>query len=211
MRISLQNERVIYKVFQKSYGGKKTHISGLLNIGSFGNEISSPSDQALEDKKFDPSTIVDLMKLFEIESYKAWAAMELEQEKQVKEIETSMQQAEDYLDSVMEEAMDEFRRFEEEMEDMCKAELKGLKDTAVKARKMGNLMEKAATVASKKYMQAALNSASATAKSAWKGLSSKKPCQVEDLVGKMLHQAWALLITPMIPFWSCKGRKFIAM
>ncbi|GMJ05652.1 maternal effect embryo arrest 9 [Hibiscus trionum] len=137
-------------------------------------EFSFLSDQALEDKKFDPSTIVDLMKLFEIESYKAWAAMELEQEKQVKEIETSMQQAEDYLDSVMEEAMDEFRRFEEEMEDMCKAELKGLKDTAVKARKMGNLMEKAATVASKKYMQAALNSASATAKSAWKGLSSKK-------------------------------------
>ncbi|KAK8483013.1 hypothetical protein V6N11_007400 [Hibiscus sabdariffa] len=138
------------------------------------SEFSFLSDQALEDKKLDPSTIVDLMKLFEIESYKAWAAMELEQEKQMKEAETSMQQAEDFLDSVMEEAMDEYRRFEEEMEGMCKAELKGLENTAEKASKMGNLMEKAATAASKKYIEAALNSASATVKSAWKGLSSKK-------------------------------------
>ncbi|KAK8537596.1 hypothetical protein V6N13_096589 [Hibiscus sabdariffa] len=40
---SAKNEWVICRVFQKSSGGKKTHISGLLNIGSFGNEISSPS------------------------------------------------------------------------------------------------------------------------------------------------------------------------
>ncbi|GMJ00013.1 NAC domain containing protein 100 [Hibiscus trionum] len=38
-----KNEWVICRVFQKNSGGKKTHISGLLNIGSFGNEISSPS------------------------------------------------------------------------------------------------------------------------------------------------------------------------
>ncbi|EOX97331.1 hypothetical protein QUC31_015737 [Theobroma cacao] len=132
------------------------------------------SDQALQDKNFDPSTIEDLMKLFEIESYKAWAAMELEQEEEVKEAETTMQQAEDYLDSVMESAMDEFRRFEEEMERRSKAELNGLEETAERARKMGNLMEKGATIASKKYMEAAVNSATASMKSAWKGLSSNK-------------------------------------
>ncbi|XVF45755.1 hypothetical protein PTKIN_Ptkin02bG0231700 [Pterospermum kingtungense] len=132
------------------------------------------SDQAVQDKNFDPSTIEDLMKLFEIESYKAWAAMELEQEKEVEEAETTMHQAEDYLDSVMESAMDEYRRFEEEMERMAMAELKGLEETAEKARKMGNLMEKAATIASKKYIEAAVNSATASMKSAWKGLSSHK-------------------------------------
>ncbi|KAK5837380.1 hypothetical protein PVK06_013190 [Gossypium arboreum] len=43
------------------------------------------SDQALQgNKNFDPSAMEDLMKLFEIESYKAWAALELVEEKQVK-------------------------------------------------------------------------------------------------------------------------------
>ncbi|KAK5836581.1 hypothetical protein PVK06_012374 [Gossypium arboreum] len=43
-----------------------------------------------------------------------------------------MQQAEDYFDSVMETAVDEFRRFEEEMEREAKAELSGVDDTAEK-------------------------------------------------------------------------------
>ncbi|KAF7842702.1 hypothetical protein G2W53_005000 [Senna tora] len=81
------------------------------------------SDQALQDKTFDPSTIEDLMKLFELESYKAWAAMELEQEKEVEEAEEAMDRAEEYLDSVMESAMDDFRSFEEELERMEKEEL----------------------------------------------------------------------------------------
>lgn len=132
------------------------------------------SDQALQDKNFDPSTIEDLMKLFEIESYKAWAAAELEQEKEVEEAEVAMQQAEDYLDSVMESAMDEFRRFEEEFEMMSKAEMESLVETAESARKMGNFMEKAASIASKRYIEAALNSATASMKSAWKGISSGK-------------------------------------
>lgn len=34
-----KNEWVICRVFQKSCGGKKTHISGLVRIGSFGNEM----------------------------------------------------------------------------------------------------------------------------------------------------------------------------
>ncbi|XP_059434289.1 uncharacterized protein LOC132167533 [Corylus avellana] len=132
------------------------------------------SNQALEDKSFDPSNIEDLMKLFEIESYKSWAAMELEQQKEAEEAESAMQQAEEYLDSAMESAMDEFRRFEEELESMSKAEMNSLVETAENARKMGNSMEKKAAIASKRYMEAAMNSATASMKSAWKGLASKK-------------------------------------
>lgn len=132
------------------------------------------SNQALQDKNFDPSTVEDLMKLFEIEAYKSWAAMELQHQNEVKEAEVAMQQAEDYLDSVMESAMDEFRRFEEEMERMAKTELNSLVETAEGARRMGNFMEKAATIASKRYIEAALNSATASMKSAWKGLSTNK-------------------------------------
>lgn len=131
------------------------------------------SDHALQDKNFDPSTIEDLMKLFEIESYKAWAAMELEQEKEVEEAETQMKETEDYLDSVMESAMEEFRRFEEEMNQTATAEYSSLVNVAEKARKMGKSMEKTATVASKKYIEAAVNSATASMKSAMKNLSSK--------------------------------------
>ncbi|TYJ44542.1 hypothetical protein E1A91_A03G232500v1 [Gossypium mustelinum] len=96
------------------------------------------SDQALQgNKNFDPSAMEDLMKLFEIESYKAWAALELEEDKQVKGAEITMQQAEDYFDSVMETAVDEFRRFEEEMERESKAELSGVDDTAETVKKWG--------------------------------------------------------------------------
>lgn len=129
------------------------------------------SDQALQDKNFDPSTIEDLMKLFELESYKAWAAMELEQEKEVQEAEKYMEEAEDYLDSVMESAMEEFRQFEEEMNRTSKAEYDSLVNVAESARKMGKSLERAATNASKKYIEAAMNSATASMKSAMKALS----------------------------------------
>ncbi|KAK7318731.1 hypothetical protein RJT34_03438 [Clitoria ternatea] len=84
------------------------------------------SDKALLDKDYDPFTIEDLMKLFEIESYKAWVAVELEQEKEV-EAEITMQQAEDHFDWVMDNSLDdddddEFGHFEEELERMSKAE-----------------------------------------------------------------------------------------
>ncbi|XP_059653433.1 uncharacterized protein LOC132300408 [Cornus florida] len=130
------------------------------------------SNEALQDKAFDPSTIDDLMKLFELEAYKQWAAAELEQEQEVEEAEDSMREAEDHLDSVMESAMEEFRRFEEEMERASMAELHGLVQVAERARRMGKSMENAATIASKKYIEAALNSAGASMKSAWKGLSA---------------------------------------
>ena len=128
----------------------------------------------LSDKNFDPSTIEGLMKLFEIESYKEWAAMELELQNEAEAAESAMEQAEDYLDSAMETAMDEFRSFEEELERISKAEMESLVGNAERARKMGNLMEKTASVASKRYIEAAVNSATASMKSAWKGLSSGK-------------------------------------
>lgn len=133
------------------------------------------SDQPLHNTPFDPSTIDDLTRLFEIEAYKSWAAAELEGEKEEEEAEASLQKAEGVdLGLTMESAMEEFRRFEEEMERMCKVELDSLVRTAEIARKMGNLMEKAASVASKKYIEAAMNSAAASVKSAWKGISTNK-------------------------------------
>ncbi|CAL5438844.1 unnamed protein product [Camellia sinensis] len=136
------------------------------------------SDQSLYDKNFDPSTIEDLMKLFELESYKSWAAMELEHENEVEQAEESMKEAEDELDSAMESAMEEFRLFEEEMEREAKAELQGLVRIGESAWKMGKSMEKAASIASRKYVEAAMNSASASMKSAWKGLSSSNTNKV---------------------------------
>lgn len=148
------------------------------------SHFSILSDQSLHDKSFDPSTIEDLMKLFEVEAYKSWAAMELEQQKDVEEAEHTVREAEDYLDSVMESAMEEFRRFEEEMERNSKAELGSLVDKAENARKMGKSMEKAANVASKRYVEAAVNSATASMKSAWKGLSNTNK----------VHPSWELFI-----------------
>ncbi|PSS19051.1 Glutamate--tRNA ligase [Actinidia chinensis var. chinensis] len=132
------------------------------------------SDQAVGDKNFDPSTIQDLMKLFELESYKAWAAMELEQDNEVREAEASMREAEASLESAMDAAMDEFRRFEEELDREVKAELRGLVQISDAVWTMGKSMEKAATIASMKYIEAAMNSATASMRSAWKGISSKK-------------------------------------
>ncbi|KAM7268536.1 hypothetical protein ACFE04_010702 [Oxalis oulophora] len=138
------------------------------------NQFTFLSNESLYDKNFDPSTIEDLMKLFEVEAYKSWAGLELEHQIAEKEAETSLHEAEDYLDSVMESAMDEFRRFEEEMDRMAEDELKSLVSKAERARKMGNLMEKSASLASKKYVEAAMNAAGNSMKLAWKGMKSNK-------------------------------------
>ncbi|KAL3638160.1 hypothetical protein CASFOL_018030 [Castilleja foliolosa] len=135
-------------------------------------EFSFLSDQALNDKSFDPSTIEDLMRLFEVEAYKAWANLELHCETEAQEAQDDMEQAEDYLDSAMDSAMAEFHRFEEEMERACRDEHDSLVNVAEKARKLGANLEKAATFASKKYIEAALNSATASMKSAVKAISS---------------------------------------
>ncbi|PKI74835.1 uncharacterized protein LOC116205875 [Punica granatum] len=132
------------------------------------------SDQALHDKSFDPSTIEDLMRLFEIEAYKSWAAAELEGREEELKAEAVLEEAEAELNSAMERAMDEFRRFEEEADRISKEEHNKLVETAERARTMGNVMEKAASIASKKYVEAAINSATASMRSALKGLSTKK-------------------------------------
>ncbi|KAM7474622.1 hypothetical protein LguiB_021865 [Lonicera macranthoides] len=132
------------------------------------------SDQALTDKSFDPSSIENLLCFFDVESYKAWAAMELEHDHELHQAQTAMDEAEQYLDSAMDEAMAEFDRFEAEMNRECETELNGLIRQAEGAKKMGNALEKAATFASKKYIEAALNSAGASMRSAMKGISSKK-------------------------------------
>lgn len=136
------------------------------------SEFSFLSDQALRDKNFDPSTIEDLMKLFEVEAYKAWANLELENENEVQKAHDYMKESEEYLDSVMESAMAEYWRFEEEMKRASKAEHDSLVNVAESARKMGKNLEKAATFASKKYIEAAVNSATASMKSAVKAISS---------------------------------------
>ncbi|KAL4557012.1 hypothetical protein LXL04_035182 [Taraxacum kok-saghyz] len=79
---------------------------------------------------------------------------------EVAEAEDSMKEAEDYLESAMESAMEEFRRFEEEMEAESNKELQGLLSIGESARGLGKSMEKAANFASK-YIEAALNSATA--------------------------------------------------
>ncbi|KAL8460482.1 hypothetical protein ACS0TY_032141 [Phlomoides rotata] len=66
------------------------------------------------------------MKLFEIEAYKAWANLELESQIEAQDAVDYMEESEDYLDSIMESAMGEFRSFEEEMNSICKAEYDSL-------------------------------------------------------------------------------------
>ncbi|WVZ26507.1 hypothetical protein V8G54_005051 [Vigna mungo] len=105
------------------------------------------SDEPLHDKSFDLFTTEDLVKLFEIESYKAWVAVE--QQKEVEEAEATAQQAEDHFGRIMETAMEEFRYFEEEVERMSKAGV----DTFVETAESGKKMEETATsVASKRYI-----------------------------------------------------------
>ncbi|KAL2537022.1 maternal effect embryo arrest 9 [Forsythia ovata] len=151
------------------------------------SEFTFLSDQAVQDKNFDPSKIEDLMKLFELEAYKAWAAVELEQEKELEESENYMKEAEGYLDSVMESAMEEFRLFEEEMNRVSKVEYESLVNVAEGARKMGNSLEKAATFASNKYIEAAVNSATASMKSAIKAISSNAK-KVHPLISSNSHE-----------------------
>ncbi|KAL1536378.1 hypothetical protein AAHA92_29042 [Salvia divinorum] len=136
------------------------------------SEFTILSDQALCDRSFDPSTIEGLMKLFEVEAYKEWAQLELECRNEAQSADDCIEQSEDYLESVMESAMAEFRLFEEEMNQTCKAEHDSLASLADAACKMGKTLEKAATFASNKYIDAAVNSAAASMRSAVRAVAS---------------------------------------
>ncbi|GJT46496.1 retrotransposon protein, putative, ty1-copia subclass [Tanacetum coccineum] len=64
-----------------------------------------------------------------------------------------------YLDSATEEAIEEFRRFKEEMEQQSNKELQGLLSISKSERRIGKSMEKAVSYTSNKYVEADLNSA----------------------------------------------------
>ena len=70
--------------------------------------------------------------------------------------------------------MEEYRRTLEEMERMEAAELKELEEKAETARRTGNLLEKAATIAAKRHIAAAMGSAAASMRSACKTASGNK-------------------------------------
>ncbi|KAH7865835.1 hypothetical protein Vadar_011867 [Vaccinium darrowii] len=156
------------------------------------------SDQALQSKTFDPSTIQDLMKLFELDSYKAWAAMELDCDNELQKAEDSIEEAEDYLDSCLENAMEEFQRFEDELDREVRDELRGLDRVAESVWEMGKSMEKDATAASNKYVEDAVRSAGGPVKSGSKGNSSSSSNKVESCrviltfcLGYLLHARWS--------------------
>lgn len=172
----------------------KPNQTNTISMESLFSEFTLLSSQALSDKNFDPFAIEDLMKLFEVEAYKSWAAMELHLQQEAEDAEFGLQEAEDELNSAMEAAMEEFRLFEEEMERMEKAELSSLEATAERERRMGKLMEKAATVASKRYIEAAMNSAAAAMRSAWKGISSNR-----------VHPSWEF----RIQIWSSISSAYV--
>ncbi|KAJ8420645.1 hypothetical protein Cgig2_031997 [Carnegiea gigantea] len=142
----------------------------------------SPQLAFQHNNNFNPSVIEDdLLKLFEIEAYRSWANLELACQIETEETHNAMDEAEQEINSAMDEAeqemnsaMDEFQRFAEELEREAMAEYHSLVSTAEAAWKMGKALEKAATIASKKYIEAALNSATTSLRSAWKGVSSRK-------------------------------------
>jgi len=135
----------------------------------------SPQFAFHHNTNFNPSLIEDdLLKLFEIEAYRSWANLELACKVETEETQKAMEEAEQEINSAVESAMDEFQRFAEEFEREAMAEYNSLVSTAEAAWKMGKSLEKAATNASKKYIEAALNSATNSMRSAWKGVSSRK-------------------------------------
>ncbi|KAI3859744.1 hypothetical protein MKW92_005407 [Papaver armeniacum] len=131
------------------------------------------SDQACQNRSFDPSKIEDLMERFEIEPNNSFASMETQMKVECEEAENFMRDAEYEMNLAMEKAMEDFRTFEAEFDRMAKEDHDNLLRVANGTKKMGNSMENSATLASKKYMEASLASAKASMKSAWKGFSVK--------------------------------------
>ncbi|KAK9096026.1 hypothetical protein Sjap_021523 [Stephania japonica] len=136
------------------------------------SQFSLLSTQALHDKNFDPSTIEELMKLFELDPYDSWASINHDLNREIEQSQMSIKEAEDYLDSVMATAMDEYRRFEEDSDRTAEIELARLNWTADGIKRVGRSVDRAASMLSKKYIEAAVSSAMASVKSAKKGISS---------------------------------------
>ncbi|KAK4751900.1 hypothetical protein SAY87_020698 [Trapa incisa] len=155
---------------------------------------------AHNDKNFNPSEIDDLMRLFEIEAYRSWAAAELEALEEELEADAALEETEATLDSAMEMAMEEFQRFEEDADRISKEEYNKLVETGERARTMGNLMEKTASVASKKYVEAAINSATASTRAAVKGFPTSLVLQA--LISPIARTGSASETVKSWPNWS---------
>ncbi|WOL08801.1 hypothetical protein Cni_G17554 [Canna indica] len=131
------------------------------------SQLSFLANQALDDKNFDPSKIEELLALFEQEAYGSWAAADAEHRKAADDAKVSMKEAEDYLDSLMEAAMADFRSSYDAADRTAAAELSSLERTADATQKVAKSLGSAATGASKKYMDAAMAAAVAAMKSAF--------------------------------------------
>eukprot|EP00262_Sarcandra_glabra_P005157 TRINITY_DN16482_c0_g1_i1.p1 TRINITY_DN16482_c0_g1~~TRINITY_DN16482_c0_g1_i1.p1 ORF type:complete len:150 (-),score=30.29 TRINITY_DN16482_c0_g1_i1:135-584(-) len=135
-------------------------------------QFSFLANQACHDKSFDPAKIEELMGLFEYEAYESWSAMDTTLNKTVEESEIAMKEADEYLNLLMLNSMEDFEAFHSEIEKSSKAELESLVHAAKNVNKVGDAIGTVVTTASKKYMDAALSSATGSMKSAWKGFSS---------------------------------------
>ncbi|KAH7678919.1 hypothetical protein IHE45_06G025400 [Dioscorea alata] len=131
-------------------------------------ELSILANQALDDQHFDPSKIEDLMALFEQEAYISSSSSELHHE-------TTMTKVENQLNALMDEAMEEYYKCCEEAERCCQEEMSALLDAAERAKKLGQSLSSAASILSKKYIDAARSSAVATMKSAFSSVSKVHP------------------------------------
>lgn len=134
------------------------------------SQFSLLANEACQDKNFDPSRIEELMKLFEQEAYNSWAAMEVSANMEAEDAEIAMRGAEDYLNSLMNSAMDDFESFNKEMNRESKAEMEKFVRTAEATKKAGESLGNAMTIGAKKYIDAALLSATASMKKTSAGM-----------------------------------------
>lgn len=134
------------------------------------SQFSLLANEACQDKNFDPSRIEELMKLFEQEAYSSWAAMEVSANMEAEDAEIAMRGAEDYLNSLMNSAMDDFESFNKEMNRESKAEMEKFVRTAEATKKAGESLGNAMTIGAKKYIDAALLSATASMKKTSAGM-----------------------------------------
>ncbi|CAA0831281.1 Unknown protein [Striga hermonthica] len=101
------------------------------------------------------------------ENTQAWANLELDAENEPKKAHDKVKDSEEYLDSMMDNAKVEFCQFEEEMDQAAEA----MHDNFV-TRKLGKNLEKAATFASKRYIEAAVYFPTASMRSAVRAILS---------------------------------------
>ncbi|KAK1308620.1 hypothetical protein QJS10_CPA09g00202 [Acorus calamus] len=136
------------------------------------NQFSTMSNQTLTgDNPFNPYDVDHLLHLFELEAYNSWssyaAASHASSLAFAAEAESSIKAAESDMDALLASAMDEFHRTVQEAERLSESETRGLVRAAEKVKKAGESVGSAASVASKRYLDGAVASATATMRSAF--------------------------------------------